>query len=125
MPRTAFIIATLMVCSIGLADIVTLNDGTRLVGDVKKTDKGWSIITPDGKTIDVAADKVKSIQLGDVAGERGTQDGAMFNLLSLRRSIKNSTDAPAVVERIKRFVESNPGTPAAEDANKDLAVWQD
>jgi hypothetical protein len=73
--------------SIALADIVTLNDGTKLEGDVKKTDRGWTITTSDGKTVEVAAYKVKSIQLGKGATGKGTPERAMSDLLSLRRSV--------------------------------------
>jgi hypothetical protein len=111
--------------SIALADIVTLNDGTKLEGDVKKTDRGWVITTSDGKTIEVAADKVKSIQLGKGTGEKGTPERAMSDLLSLRRSVENVTDPNQAIERFKRFIESNKDTPAAAEATKDLATWQE
>ena len=126
MRKAALIFAVLICCcATALADVVTLTDGTKLEGDVKKTDRGWRITTADGKTIDVAADKVKSIQLGKGAGEKGTPERAMSDLLSLRRSVENLSDAAAVVERYKRFIEANKDAPAAIEAEKDLSVWQD
>lgn len=116
---------TLMSASLAFADIVTLNDGTKLEGDVKKTDRGWIITTKDGKTIEVAADKVKSIQLGKDSGKVGTPERAMSDLLSLRRSVENLSDLNVIIERFERFIETNKDTPAAEEAKKDLAVWKD
>lgn len=124
MRRLIFTLTLLIATSVGLADIVILNDGTRIEGDVKKTDKGWTIVTTDGKTIEVAAEKVKSIQLGKDPS-KGTPERAASDLLSLRRSVENLTDQKAVIDRFKRFIEQNKDTPAAAEAQKDLAVWQD
>ncbi|MBC8106202.1 MAG: tetratricopeptide repeat protein [Anaerolineae bacterium] len=110
--------------SLALADIVILNDGTKLEGDVKKTDRGWTIATSDGKTIEVSADKVKSIQLGKDAA-KGTPERATSDLMSLRRSVENLSDVKAVIDRFNRFIEQNKDTPAATEAQKDLAIWQD
>ena len=100
-----FTIALLIASHSLLADTVILNDGTKLEGDVKKTDKGWTIVTTDGKTIEVAAEKVKSIQLGKDA-TKGTPERAMSDLLSLRRSVENLSDVNLVIERFNRFIET-------------------
>lgn len=46
-------------------------------------------------------------------------------LASLRRSTENATDAKKVVDRYKQFIEMNKGTPAGDDAQGDLAIWED
>ncbi|CAN5664844.1 hypothetical protein BH09PLA1_BH09PLA1_09860 [soil metagenome] len=124
MRKFVFSLALLVAANALFADIVTLNDGTRIEGDVKKSDSGWTITTPDGKTTEVSADKVKSIQLGGDVG-KGTPERAMSDLLSLRRSLENLADPQAAIDRLMRFIESNKDAPAATDAAKDLALWQD
>ncbi|MBC8106203.1 MAG: tetratricopeptide repeat protein [Anaerolineae bacterium] len=123
--RNAVFLIALLIASRGLlADTIILTDGTRLEGDVKKTDKGWTIVTSDGQTVEVLAEKVKSIQLGEDA-TTGTPQRATADLKSLRRSVENLSDLNIIIDRLNRFIEQNKDTPAATEAQKDLLVWQD
>lgn len=115
---------SLFVALLARADTVVLKDGTRIEGDVKKIDGGWRVTTADGKTIELAAEKVKGIEVGK-GGQKGSPEQAMSNLQSLRRSAENVGDVNEVIARFKRFIEQYKDTPAAAEAKKDLAVWQD
>src|SRR3954447_18128063 len=128
--RISFVSITLaaaLLVSAALADIVTLKDGTRLEGDVKKTDGGWTVTTKDGRTVNVAADKVKSIAVGGRVGANGKDSAAdaMSGLLSLRRSVENVNDLKQIIDRFTKFIDAHKDTPAAAEAKQDLAMWQD
>src|SRR4051812_34067183 len=122
--RNAIFLIALLFASRGLlADVVFLKDGTTLEGDVKKNDKAWTIVTTDGTTVEVLADKVKSIELGDAT--KGTPGRATTDLVSLRRSVENLSDLDAIIDRLNHFIEENKDAPAAAEARKDLLVWQE
>lgn len=105
------------------ADAVVLNDGTRIEGDVKRTDSGWTVTSAEGKTTDVSADDVKTIEMG---GARPSDAAASAsNLASLRRSVAVLSSPSMVLERYRRFLDQNKGTPSIDDAKRDMAVWQD
>jgi tetratricopeptide (TPR) repeat protein len=104
------------------ADVVILKDGSRLEGDVKRGDHGWTVTSANGQVSEVGADSVKSIQVGastqsaDVEAER---------LASLRRSVENVKDLASIVDRFNRFVQTHQGTAVGQEAEKDLAMWRD
>jgi tetratricopeptide (TPR) repeat protein len=104
-------------------DIVHLNDGRSIEGDVKRTAEGWSVVV-DGQTTQFTQEQVKSIEVGTSAAGP-LKDGG---LASLRRSMANVTDPQQAVERYKRFIanaeKSAPPT-AIELARADLLIWQD
>jgi tetratricopeptide (TPR) repeat protein len=127
MRHAAFIFALLIGASLTLADIVTLKDGTRLEGDVKKTDGGWTVTTRDGKVVTVTAEQVKSIAVGGAVTSNGKDPAAeaMSGLLSLRRSVENVSDLKQIIDRFKKFIDTHKDTPAATEAQKDLAMWQE
>jgi Flp pilus assembly protein TadD len=105
-----------------LADTVILNNGTQLQGDVKRTDTGWTVTTADGKTLDLAANDVKSIEVGSA---RPTEATAQANLASLRRSVAALASPQLALERYQRFLTQSKGTAAYDQAKTDMAVWQD
>jgi tetratricopeptide (TPR) repeat protein len=111
-------------CSSLLGDVLILKDGTRLEGQVKRNASGWTVTTSDGKTVEVSADRVKSIEVGS-SPQKGSPEQAMSNLQSLRRSVENVPEIRQVLERYRRFIEQNKDTPAAAEALKDVAVWED
>ena len=121
------IVVALLTCAGALADVVTLKDGTKIEGDVKKTDGGWTVTTRDGKVVNVTAEQVKSISVGGAVGSNGKDAAAeaMSGLLSLRRSVENVSDLKQIIDRFKKFIDTHKDTPAAAEAQKDLAVWQD
>src|SRR6187399_319161 len=68
------------------ADSITLKDGTQVEGDLKRNPdgSGWTITTSDGKVRSIAADAVKSVQLGSSSASGSS---AAEGLASLRRSV--------------------------------------
>jgi hypothetical protein len=46
-------------------------------------------------------------------------------LQSLRRSAENATDVKAVLDRYARFIEQYKDTPAAKEAERDVALWRE
>jgi Flp pilus assembly protein TadD len=101
-----------------MGDIVTLTDGTRLEGEIKRVGSEWRVTTPDGQVIDLPADKVKSLELKARGG------GGETGLASLRRSVENLDDLQQIIDRYQRFIEQNKNSPTATEAEKDLAQWQ-
>jgi Tfp pilus assembly protein PilF len=100
------------------SDIVHLQDGGTLEGDVKKAPDGWTVNTLTG-AVSLKAEDVKSIEVGKSALQSDDAD-----LASLRRSVASADDAQQVVDKYKRFIASAKG-PAAEAAKADLLIWQD
>lgn len=99
-------------------DVFTLKDGTKIDGEITgKTDAGWTVKTTDGKTLNLASDKVKSV-------EAKRNEEPMKRLESFRRSIGGATDIPKILERYRKFIDQYVGTPAADEALKDVQVWE-
>lgn len=122
--------AALIAAAIGLpgvpgnaawADVLVKNDGTRLEGDVRREGESWVVIGKDGSRTLVRPSEVKGIEYTGRSGGSNAEAG----LASLRRASENQTDPVRVVERYRQFIETNKGTPVAEEAAKDLAVWED
>jgi len=105
-----------------LADVIYLTDGTKLEGDVKRTNDGYIVTEPNGHVTIVPAGELKSIE---IKKSSGTPQDADQRLASLRRAMANAADPRQVVQRYKDFIAQNPGTPAARSAQQDLAQWQD
>ena len=106
------------------ADIIQLKDGSSVTGDIKKTRDGWVVIDDKGKSHNIAADAVKSIE-----PTRSNVDArivAMDRLNSLRRSVENLPDIKTVITRFENFIEQNKDNkPIVAEAQKDLAVWKE
>jgi Flp pilus assembly protein TadD len=115
---TFFAIAIL--CSSLRADILILKDGTRVEGDLKHTDGGYDVTDADGKTTHVSQFDVQSIQLGKSSGSLS----AMDKFESLKRSVDSMDDINKIIARFNDFIAQNKNTPAAVQAQKELAVWQ-
>ncbi len=107
------------------ADIVYLKDGSKVEGEiVQKTDAGWVVKTLDGKTEKIPADRVKSFEAKRNGPGTGGDD-PLARLNSLRRSVDSQTDIPKIIERYRKFIEQNMGTPVTDEAVKDVAMWED
>jgi tetratricopeptide (TPR) repeat protein len=105
-------------------DVVYLKDGTRLEGEIlRKTDAGWVVKGLDGKVSNISADRVKSFEAKRNGPGTGG-DEPMQRLVSLRRSVETQTDINKVLERYRKFIEQHIGTPAADEALKDVEVWE-
>src|SRR5262245_51667829 len=120
--QTLLAVAFLLIAVPARADLLLLNDGTRMEGDIKKAADGWFLTDRAGKVTHVAADSVKSIQL---TGRGDAKDAAAEKLASLRRSVEAFNDPKVVVDRYEKFVEANKNTPALADAMRDLATWHE
>src|SRR5690348_6653103 len=96
MKQLLIIAVALMVAATAGADVLTLKDGTTLAGDVKRTDTGYEVHTPDGSVRTVPADRVASIAAGKAgiaagataAGAPPAESVAADRLASLRRSVE-------------------------------------
>jgi tetratricopeptide (TPR) repeat protein len=108
--------------SLLLADAVVLKDGTRVEGDVKRTETGYTVTSTTGKSVDVGINDVQSIE---VDGGKTTDATSASNLASLRRSVEVLTSPATVLERYRRFLDQNRGTASIEDAKRDMVTWQD
>lgn len=101
-------------------DVLVKTDGTRIEGDIKREGDSWVVTGRDGQRTVVGPSEVKAIE---ITGRPGVP--AEAGLASLRRSAEAQSDAAKVVERYKQFIESYKGTPAAEEAKADLAIWEE
>jgi Tetratricopeptide repeat len=126
MARTSALVAVfaILLCAVVRADVLVTSDGIRLSGDIKKTPDGYRITDSDGKTTNVAADKVKSIQLGGQENAN-VASSAMAGLASLRRSVEYSDNLPQIIDRYQRFIAATKDATTVTEAQKDLAQWQD
>ncbi|HTL27947.1 MAG TPA: tetratricopeptide repeat protein [Tepidisphaeraceae bacterium] len=116
------VVAIACFAGVAIADVLVLKDGTRLEGDVKRGDHGWTITTSDGKVSEFSTDAVKSIQVGATSQPK---DVEADRLGSLRRSVENIPDINAIIDRYVRFTQTHQGTPIGKKAEQDLAIWKD
>ncbi len=103
------------------ADVVTLKDGTRLEGEIKRVGDNYTIKDAAGIITNVPTDKVARIELRPQTGN----DAAMARLQSLRRAADNISDIRQILDRYKSFMDQNAGTPAGMAAENDYRQWQD
>ena len=103
------------------ADVVILNDGTRIEGDLERTDGGYNVTTAAGKTIKLSSSQIKSLEVKP----QTSNDDAKRRLESLRKSAENMTDLKLIITRYNEYLTRFAGTDAADDALADLKVWED
>jgi tetratricopeptide (TPR) repeat protein len=108
-------------CSVAFADTVTLTDGTKLEGDLDRTDDGYTLTKPDGKVVRVSSSQVKSVEMKP----ESTPEDAARRLESLRRSAENMTDLKLIITRYNDYLKRFAGTDAADDALAELKAWED
>jgi len=119
--RIPILLASIFISSPLLADIIHLQDGSTINGDIKKAADGW-YVTVNGKTSLVTADQVKSIEL---APRGNPKDVAVGRLASLRHSVEALSDLKVIISRYEAFIEQNKGLPAEVEAIRDLAEWHE
>jgi tetratricopeptide (TPR) repeat protein len=118
-----FLLAAVMSVSPAVwADIVHLNDGSSINGDIKKAADGWFVTDVHGKVRHVSTEEVRSIEL---APRGDPKDVAIGRLASLRRSIEALNDPKMIIDRYEKFIEQNKEASIAQDARKDLAEWRE
>jgi len=103
------------------ADVVILNDGTRIEGEIQRTEDGYDVVTRGGKVVKVTTAQVKSVEVKTPP----TADEARRRLESLRRSSENMTDPKAVIARYTEFLRQFGDSDVAGEASRDLAEWED
>ena len=114
----------LLVCLVATAasaDVIHLRDGSRVEGELRKTEEGYRVTGPTGVTTVVSADKVESIEIKPMA----TAETSVARLASLRRSVEGLSDLKTIIDRYEAFIKANDGTRAADDARTDLDAWRD
>jgi tetratricopeptide (TPR) repeat protein len=121
MKSSLSIVLVLLGCAVAVGDVIHLKDGTSVEGEVRKQGQFWVITKEDGTIQHVGQDRVRSVE---VTQAELTPERAEARLASLRRSVRNLRDLEQIIERYERFVESAEGTPAAEEAAEELAVWR-
>src|SRR5665213_2668564 len=115
----ALLFVFLGVPSFAAGEVVTLKDGTTLQGELKRSRDGYIVTDAGGRMTTVAFDNVATIDVRPAAGA-----GAMMSRLqSLRRAADNMADIKQILERYKSFINQSAGTPAADEARKDLQLW--
>ncbi len=100
-----------------LADVVTLSDGTKIEGDIKREGNDYRITTADGKSLLINENQVTGIELK----RRATGDDRPS---TLRRSVENLGDINQIIDRYQKFIEQNKNAPFATEAQKDLDLWK-
>jgi tetratricopeptide (TPR) repeat protein len=105
------------------ADIIHLKDGRRIEGAIKRTPEGWTITAGDGTVLTVSAKDVTKVELsGD--GSAAVNASAADKLASLRRAVEPMASIDEIIARYERFITANAGTPAADDAKREITLWQ-
>jgi tetratricopeptide (TPR) repeat protein len=104
-----------------VADVVHLKDGRSIEGNLTKSNNGWTITQADGKTTEVTAGQVRSVE---IKRAKHGPDEAQSALMSLRRAVAHLGSLDQIISRYEQFIKANPDTPATADAKKDLAQWQ-
>src|SRR5262245_48395705 len=110
-----------ILCVHARADVVILRDGTRVEGDLKKGDGGYDVTAANGKVTHVPTNNIKSIEIGRSTGNAAAVD----RLASLKRSVESIDDLNQIISRFNAFIQQYKNTPAAAQAEKELAIWQD
>ncbi|HZL37478.1 MAG TPA: tetratricopeptide repeat protein [Tepidisphaeraceae bacterium] len=117
----ALLFVFLGVPSFAAGEVVTLKDGTTLQGELKRSRDGYIVTDAGGRMTTVAFDNVATIDVRPAAGA----GSMMSRLQSLRRAADNMADIKQILERYKSFINQSAGTPAADEARKDLQLWAD
>lgn len=108
------------------ADVIRLQDGQVIEGELKRNDRGWTVLLPDGGRIEVAAEQVQRVELKPSRGEGPRGEAlALQRLESLRKSVESSGDLAWITGRYQEFLAQYTNTLAAEKAAADLERWRD
>ncbi|HEY1686946.1 MAG TPA: hypothetical protein VGG19_19450 [Tepidisphaeraceae bacterium] len=115
------VLMSLLLAAVAGGETVHLSDGTTVQGNIYRDGAGWKLVMPNGNTRELAADDVVSIDMTSSNGGDDLGD----QLSSLRHSLSYSDSPSQAVGRLQNFIQHNAGTPAAKEAEKDLAIWKD
>lgn len=118
----AGVVGVVAFAALAPADTLVLKDGSVLVGVVKQQSNGYEIVSADGRSRFVPKSEVKSIKLSNDG--KVTEQSAKERLASLRRSVDAESQIDRILERYRQFIEMNKETDAAQEALKDIALWE-
>ncbi|MEM8874231.1 MAG: tetratricopeptide repeat protein [Planctomycetota bacterium] len=99
------------------ADVVVLNDGSEVQGDIRRATGGYDVILKDGTRQFIPDSQVKSLRMGP------SQTDADVQLANLRRSVEPLEDLDLVIERYEQFLERIGEGEVADKARVELAQW--
>lgn len=102
-----------------VADIIYLNDGSKLEGDLKRNNDGWVVIGPTGSLTYVKTADIKSIQMTPATNPSANEE----RIKTLRRSVENLSDLNVIIDRYERFIATAPDPDSKAQAVLDLAEW--
>jgi Flp pilus assembly protein TadD len=123
MKSLVLLLVPLLLASVASADvIITLTDGSTVQGTVKPSADGYVVTKADGSEQLVPSSMVRSLK---PTSSSSTAGGGASSLESLRRATANIDDLNLIIRRYQAFVTQNASSPAAKDAQQDLAMWQD
>jgi len=120
--KSLVILLPLILASVASADIVTLTNGTVVEGTINRTAEGYLVTSANGTETLVPFDQVAGFK---ATGGAPTPAMGESSLNSLRRATANMDDLRQIINRYQAFIAQNAGSPAAADAGKDLAQWQE
>lgn len=120
--RGWFVVLLALAATPAGAEVLRLKDGTSVEGTVKRTEGGYDVTDGAGTVVHIDSDRVQRIDLttrpvGNVEAQQ--------RLASLRRSVENQSDVNAIIDQFSRFIDQNRSSPAAQDAEHDLAGWRE
>jgi tetratricopeptide (TPR) repeat protein len=116
-----FGITMLWACA-AAGETVHLADGSTVHGKIYRSGSDWTLVLSSGATRTLSASDVISIDM-DSAGNPGAE--LDDQLASLRHSLEFSDNPVQAIVRLQNFIQHNPGSAAAQAAQKDLQIWQD
>jgi tetratricopeptide (TPR) repeat protein len=122
MRRRLVLLCCLVAAASAMADIVHLKDGGKIVGAVKRTSGGYSVTDDKGNTTIVMDDQVVSVEK---VGTMTKDELAASALGALRRQVDALADVRQIITRFDSFIQQHKGTPAADDAARELTTWRD
>lgn len=107
----------LLLQAVARADVLILDDDTRVEGKAHKEGDQWIVVDAAGHETDVPADRIVSFQLGSAETPED-------RLADLRRSVANLSDLTIIIDRYDHFIAANPDSAAEAEAKSDRDLWQ-
>ena len=104
MRRLAFAFAVILAFSVR-ADVLVLDDGTRVEGKIHKDGDQWVVIDASGHETDVPAERITVFQIGGPHSDQPSGD----KLATLREEVGYLNDIPTIIETLSAGITLLPG----------------
>lgn len=113
-------------CSLVCADIVHLKDGSKVDGDLHRTDVGWDVKTADGSVVSVDESNVERVEMARSRTSAGgpVTPPADDPLSAVRKMAENQSDLNVIITRYEQLLKQLGNSPLASEARKDMELWQ-